>query len=319
MGPVWTECLNGLLFIFLFAHLGCTSVDDPDGRVCDLETSGDTFCSGTLLERCHAVDEMAGHLHSTDCGLDGYSCVELDERNATCADETVGCSLNEASCSEDGSASGNCVDDLLHIDLCESGSLCRIGSEGAACELTSADECAGHGAMTDDGCACESGYRQQAGYPTNCVLDSAALCELFEHTDHIHATLVAETLGAWEDGSGGFAAVSNAPLMEVVEVDLSGDVPGYVHFPVALDGNYVVMLDSADSFEGFVDREGLSIESRPEGPLSACPSVIVEHHVSGELVNDGQDTVPYLLTLQRAEGAGTLRFLLAHVPAALEE
>ena len=90
MGPVWTECLNGLLFIFLFAHLGCTSVDDPDGRVCDLETSGDTFCSGTLLERCHAVDEMAGHLHSTDCGLDGYSCVELDERNATCADETVG-------------------------------------------------------------------------------------------------------------------------------------------------------------------------------------------------------------------------------------
>ncbi|MFT5585505.1 MAG: hypothetical protein ACI9VR_003097, partial [Cognaticolwellia sp.] len=48
--------MNGLLFIFLYAHPGCTSVEDADAQVCELETSGDTFCSGTLLKRCHATE-----------------------------------------------------------------------------------------------------------------------------------------------------------------------------------------------------------------------------------------------------------------------
>lgn len=308
------------LFWIASVLTGCTSSEDTGGeRVCEIATNGDTHCSGSLLNRCHATEDMAGHVHSTDCGAQGYTCVEVDADFATCADEEATCSLSEATCSEDGSASGNCVNGLLHVTLCESGSLCEIGPDGATCELTSADECSGHGAMTDSGCACETGYQQDPADPEACVVDPEALCTFFETTGHIHETLLSETLGEDEAGSGAFTASSEAPLMEVVEINLEAGTAGYVHFPVYLDGDYVVMLDGASPFDGFLHRDGSPVESTDLGAVSACSALLVSHHSGSGLVNDGGDQVPYVLALKGSEGASSVRLLLAHSPAALTD
>ncbi|MED5372068.1 MAG: hypothetical protein VX899_13705 [Myxococcota bacterium] len=302
------------LFLLLSALTACDTTDDP---VCDVESNGDTHCSGTLVVSCHAEEDMAGHFHSTDCGADGYTCVELDDSTATCADETATCTEGEATCSEDGGASGNCVDGLLQIALCESGSLCEVGDDGfASCERTSADECAGHGQMTDDGCACEDGYTQEDGHSDNCVMDPEAMCALFADTDHIHQTTAAEIAGSSSEGTGAFTSASHAPTMEVVEVQLTAGAPGYVHFPVVLDGSYAVMLDSADRFGGFQHRDGSVVESSALGPVSECSALLLEHHQGEGFENDGDEKVPYVLELQGGESDAAVRFLLAHVPDA---
>ncbi len=113
-----------------------TTTDDSD---CGLEQDGVTTCNGSVLNRCHATTEDDGHFHRHDCGEAGYTCVQVDDRTGTCADETVTCTDGEAICSDDGMAAGTCVDGLLWIEECETGTACVVEGGAASCALPSTE------------------------------------------------------------------------------------------------------------------------------------------------------------------------------------
>jgi hypothetical protein len=115
---------------------------DDDLWECTSGRDGWEQCDGKSVIWCHSASHgefEGGHFHeSENCSEDGFSCVELDERTAACANPDTTCSEGFSEC--DGREARNCVDGTVAAMRCSLAEECRVTDVGARCVSTAGEE-----------------------------------------------------------------------------------------------------------------------------------------------------------------------------------
>lgn len=317
-----------IFIIFMFAA-GCddnssnssndNEINDSDALAlweCSEETNGWERCSENKIEYCHIVEGMDPHFHwSDDCESKGYKCVEIEDGDALCVDETLTCSDGEFSCDSSTNIAYNCIDGYKSVESCGTAKVCSEGEEKAFCEAVSEDECSGHGYLQDEICVCNEGYKVDPDDVEACIEEIAfpqLACNQFSENDPEEVTAVTS-----------FADFSTVHVETdiPIQITLTANSEGYVHFPVthtvSEGGEYVIFLSKAGVLDKVLDMTETELLISGGTANGKCPETLVEHWHAITTYDDveSDSPKPAIIKFKAQEEATTVSLIIKYKEA----
>ncbi len=305
----WIYTITALVFGVAMVWTGAAGCGDDssennennNGFECTEERDGWEQCVDDRIQWCHLVTGMEPHFHwSTDCSELGLSCVETDDHKAHCVDMTQNCDEGDAFC--DHNTAHYCVDGHLAEKPCGTSNVCREEGGTAFCEPMSGDECGGHGYLDHGECVCDRFYEQDPEDALVCIEANPfpeQAC-IMHSEDERHTE---EAASSFEEA---LTQDHHAHLDEIIQATLDAGSAGYLRFPVAESGDYVIFLDTEGELSRVLDENGDEISASGGTPNDMCPEVWVEHyHVHTHV----HEMVPYVIEFVEGESR-TVEFLI---------